>query len=351
MHQPYYEDLVTREHILPWVRLHALKDYWGMVAMLDEFPEVKTTFNLVPSLLVQLEAFAQDKAHDRYLELGLKPAHALMPDDVPVHSPELLSCAAAAHDRHISTIRGTVVAAGMGHERQRNRRRRPAVRYRRPARSADLAEAGLGGPGLSRARPARPGAGREGRHFSEEDKQDLRAIELELLNAVIPAYRRAIEAGNVEVSTSPFYHPILPLLCDTDIYKRTHPLARSPRQRFTRPDDALAQLEQAADYHERLFGRRPAGVWPSEGSVSDAVVPLIARAGFKWMATDEMILANTLATILDVTVEAWSNRPTACTVLPRFSRRRRGGVRVPRPRVVGPDRICVCGLAGSRRGR
>ena len=82
MHQPYYEDLVTREHILPWVRLHALKDYFGMVALLREFPSVRMTFNLVPSLLVQLEAFAADEAQDRYLELGLKPAHALMPEDV-----------------------------------------------------------------------------------------------------------------------------------------------------------------------------------------------------------------------------------------------------------------------------
>src|SRR2546428_13021315 len=73
-HQPYYEDLVTREHILPWVRLHALKDYYGMVALLREFPNVRMTFNLVPSLLVQLEAFAADRALDRYLELGLKPA-------------------------------------------------------------------------------------------------------------------------------------------------------------------------------------------------------------------------------------------------------------------------------------
>ena len=65
MHQPFYEDLVTREHILPWVRLHALKDYYGMVALLREFPGVRMTFNLVPSLLVQLEAFAEDRARDR----------------------------------------------------------------------------------------------------------------------------------------------------------------------------------------------------------------------------------------------------------------------------------------------
>ena len=81
MHQPYYEDLVTREHILPWVRLHGLKDYFGMVALLREFPAVRMTFNLVPSLLVQLEAFAANRARDRYLDLGLKPAAELTEED------------------------------------------------------------------------------------------------------------------------------------------------------------------------------------------------------------------------------------------------------------------------------
>src|SRR6266851_5224754 len=82
MHQPFYEDLVTREHVLPWVRLHALKDYYGMVALLREFPDVRVTFNLVPSLLVQLEAFAADRARDRHLDVGLKPAEALDDRDV-----------------------------------------------------------------------------------------------------------------------------------------------------------------------------------------------------------------------------------------------------------------------------
>ncbi|HEY7042986.1 MAG TPA: hypothetical protein VH419_04890, partial [Nocardioidaceae bacterium] len=82
MHQPYYEDLVTREHFLPWVRLHALKDYYGMAALLREFPGVRVTFDLVPSLLVQLEAFAENRARDRYLELSLKPAEELSEPDV-----------------------------------------------------------------------------------------------------------------------------------------------------------------------------------------------------------------------------------------------------------------------------
>src|SRR6185295_12727252 len=82
MHQPYYEDLVTREHILPWVRLHALKDYYGMVALLREFPDVRMTFNVVPSLLIQLEAFAAGQAQDRYLDLTLKAAADLDEGDV-----------------------------------------------------------------------------------------------------------------------------------------------------------------------------------------------------------------------------------------------------------------------------
>ena len=296
MHQPFYEDLVTREHILPWVRLHALKDYWGMVALLEEFPTVHVTFNLVPSLLVQLEAFANDKAHDRYLELGLKPAHALMPDDVRFilrnffHAQRQRMIEVFPRYAELLALRGwgtndseiDAAARRFGIDELRDLQVWQKLAWMDPA--------------YQERDPRILGLIRKGRHFSEDDKQKLREVELEVLNAVIPTYRRAVATGNVEVSTSPFYHPILPLLCDTDIFKRTHPASPSPRQRFMRPDDALAQLEQAAAYHERLFGRRPTGVWPSEGSVSDAVVPLISQAGFRWMATDEMILANTLGT-------------------------------------------------------
>ena len=81
MHQPFYQDMATGEHILPWVRLHGLKDYFGMVALVRDFPSIRMTFNLVPSLLVQLEAFAANRARDRYLDVGLKPAAELTVDD------------------------------------------------------------------------------------------------------------------------------------------------------------------------------------------------------------------------------------------------------------------------------
>ena len=112
---------------------------------------------------------------------------------------------------------------------------------------------------------------------------------------VIPEYRDAAARGQIELSTSPFYHPILPLLCDTDIYLRTHPdVAGMPRQPFRHPEDAAEQLH-ARGRVSRAAVRPPARrAWPSEGSVSDAMVPLVAAAGLPWMATDELILARTL---------------------------------------------------------
>ena len=294
MHQPFYQDLATGEHILPWVRLHGIKDYWGMVALLREFPNVKMTFNLVPSLLVQLEAFAKDEARDRHLDLGLKRADALTEEErafcvehfFHAHPPRMID----PYPRYAELLE----------KRGRNGR---VLSPRTQAAQFSVGELRdlqvwhklawldpfyLEGDGRVRALL------QKGRRFSEDDKVALRAIELELLGKVIPEYREASARGQVELSTSPFYHPILPLLCDTDVYLRTHPASRMPRERFRHPEDAAEQLARAAALHEQLFGARPSGVWPSEGSVSDDMVPLVAGAGFRWMATDEEILARSL---------------------------------------------------------
>src|SRR3954453_19755914 len=80
-HQPFYKDLVTGEYRLPWVRLHALKDYYGMVKLLDEFPDVHQTFNLVPSLLWQIQEYVAGTARDPFLTIASKPAAELTPQD------------------------------------------------------------------------------------------------------------------------------------------------------------------------------------------------------------------------------------------------------------------------------
>ena len=286
MHQPYYEDLATGEHILPWVRLHAIKDYWGMVAMLEEFPAIRATFNLVPSLVRQVQAFAEDRARDRHLALGLKPAAELTPEEAR-----------------------WMVANGF--HAPYNRMIGPYPRYaqlhaarleRRPFGEDDLRDLQVWhklawmDPDLLIGDARLASLIKKDRGFTEGDKTLLRQIELELLSRVVPAYRAASARGQVELSTSPFYHPILPLLCDSDAHQHAHPGAPRPRQRFQRPADARLQIDRAIAFHEATFGSRPSGMWPSEGSVSDEAVALIADAGLAWIATDEDILSRSLRT-------------------------------------------------------
>jgi alpha-amylase/alpha-mannosidase (GH57 family) len=293
MHQPYYEDLVTHEHILPWVRLHALKDYYGMVALLREFPDVRMTFNVVPSLLAQLEAFAENRARDRSLDLSLKAADSLDCNEVTFILQNFFHAQRQrmidVHPRYaeLLALRGPLSEA------------RELAEAARRFTSDDLRDLQVWhklawiDPSYQDHDPRIRGLIRRGRGFSEDDKAVLRTVELEILNKVIPEYREASARGQIEISTSPFYHPILPLLCDSDVYRHTHPDSPMPRQRFQHPEDASEQLLRAVTQHQQLFGSRPVGLWPSEGSVSDAVVPLAAAAGFEWLATDELILAKT----------------------------------------------------------
>ena len=134
--------------------------------------------------------------------------------------------------------------------------------------------------------------------YAEDDKAMLRTIELELLSRVVPEYRDAAARGQVELATSPFYHPILPLLCDSDAHLQAHPDAARPRLRFARPEDARLQIDRAIAFHEAAFGRRPIGMWPSEGAVSDQALQLIADAGLSWVATDEDILSRSLGQVM-----------------------------------------------------
>ncbi|HWI19109.1 MAG TPA: glycoside hydrolase family 57 protein, partial [Vicinamibacterales bacterium] len=284
MHQPYYEDLATGEHILPWVRLHAIKDYWGMVAMLEEFPRIRVTFNLVPSLVRQVQAYAEGTARDKHLDVGLKPAADLTSDE------SRWMVANGFHAPYGRMI-GPYPRYAQLHARRLERRPFDVDELRDLQVWHKLAWMD---PDLLASDARLSGLIAKDRGFSEDDKRVLREIELELLARVLPAYRAAGARGQVELSTSPFYHPILPLLCDSDAHQRAHPGAARPRHHVRRPEDARLQIARAIDFHEAVFGQRPGGMWPSEGSVSDEAVSLMGAAGLTWIATDEDILSRSL---------------------------------------------------------
>src|SRR6202049_925254 len=290
MHQPQYRDPATRRYILPWTRLHALKDYWGMVRVLKNFPAVHATFNVVPSLAAQLEEFARGKFEEPWFLLAFSPAEKLTDED----KTELLLRGFQANLDHLigrwPRYRELFDRAHSGDTALTMRTLAP-----RDWRDLQLLSQLAWMDEEYFATDAQVSAlSKKGSDFTEADKQALRAKQLELLARVLPEYRRARDAGQIEVSTTPFYHPILPLLCDTDVARQANPGTPLPSPAFRHPEDAREQLVRARAYHERLFGAPPVGLWPSEGSVSNEALSIAAELGFPWFASDEGVLGRTL---------------------------------------------------------
>ncbi|MBM3775699.1 MAG: glycoside hydrolase [Acidobacteria bacterium] len=295
MHQPFYKDLVSGEYQLPWTRLHALKDYYGMVKLLDNFPRVRQTFNLVPSLVVQVRDYASGAARDPYLDAALKPAESLDP----------------AERRFLLQHSFYAYPPRMIHRFPRYRELHEAWEAQRTTAGAErffaahdirdlqvLSQlAWFEEEFLERDPKARELAAK-GRGFSLADQELVGRKQREIIGLVIPAYERAAARGQIEISTTPFYHPILPLLCDSDIARVSSPGISLPR-RFRYPQDARLQLSMARDFIARTFGAAPRGFWPSEGSVSDEVFHIAAELGFEWAAGDSGVLARTLSQTAD----------------------------------------------------
>jgi alpha-amylase/alpha-mannosidase (GH57 family) len=297
MHQPFYKDLVSGEYKLPWTRLHALKDYRGMVRILEEFPLVHQTFNLVPSMMVQVEEYASGQASDPFLRCALKPAEELTEEERHFILRYFFQ---ANPSRMIYRYPryGELFEAWQAAEKNIKRARLifGTQAYRDLQVLSQLAwfdEDSL------RDDPDVHDLARKGRDYTLEDQALLGRKQTEFLATVLPAYQKLAGRGQIEISTTPFYHPILPLLCDSDIADAAHPHVPLP-SRYRHPQDARLQLERSRDYIREKFGLPPAGLWPSEGSVSDEVLALAADLGFRWTATDNGVLARTLGRAIDV---------------------------------------------------
>ena len=289
-HQPFYKDLVTGEYRLPWVRLHALKDYYGMVKMLDEFPNVHQNFNLVPSLMVQIQDYVSGTAQDPFLAVAAKPAKDLSLEERRFALQYLFQA-------NPQNVIGRYPRYRELWERFREHGDHPdrAERYFATQDFTDLQVlsqiAWFDEFFLEEKDIAALVA--KGRHYSLDDQKMVIARERELLGKVLPEHATAAQRGSIEISATPFYHPILPLVCDTSAGAVSSPGLPLPQNRFRHPEDAREQLVRALDLHEKVFGLRPKGIWPSEGSVSEQVLAIAASIGVQWMATDEGILGRT----------------------------------------------------------
>ena len=280
MHQPLYKDYLTGKYHLPWVRLHATYSYLDMISILDRFPDIKATFNLTPSLIWQLLDISENKdVDDIFLKLTEKDADDLTVEDKCFILKNFFSC----------DLKKAIF---------------PIPKYKELflKRGDDLSEAALKskirdfktedfrdlqvlfnlvwcGFTLREKDHLVKGLFHKGKKFTEDEKRSLIKKQQEAVSSIIPSYKKLQDKGQIEISTSPFYHPILPLLCKDKSGKG-----------YDFREDAKIQVTRAIELYEKVFGRKPKGFWPPEGSVSQRIIPLLADEGIEWIATDEGIV-------------------------------------------------------------
>ena len=279
---------------MPWVRLHVTKGYLDMIWTVEQVAGFRCTFNITPVLIQQIEQLTDGRVRDLWHELAATPADALTLEQ---------QCAVLEHffkanPQHM--IRPYSRYWELLHKRGL---RPPSTGYARVAGNftpddyRDL-QAWFNltwfGYAATRLYPEIADLKRKGRNFTEDDKQTIFTAQQAILKTVLGYYRALAERGQIEITTTPFYHPILPLVYDTEFARRCQPGAQLPPQ-YSHPEDVRAQLILARELHTKTFGAPPRGLWPSEGSVCPELIPILQELGFEWFATDEEILWRSLA--------------------------------------------------------
>lgn len=287
-HQPRYpldaNGVVTR----PWVRVHATKDYYDMASMLRDYPGVKATFNLTPILLLQLEELANG-TKDIYWTTAEIPADSLSDTDKRFimerffdTNPRIVARFPRYQELADKRADAGGPAAPIGTF--------TADEYRDLQVLFNL---GWTDPDFLEVEPLASLVARSG-DYAEDDKVTLFAEHLAIIQAVMPLHTEMWNSGQIEVTTTPLAHPILPLLADSNLATIGDPAALLPDNRFQEIPDADQHVIRGLDTAERLLGRRPVGMWPGEGAVAQLVMSLFAKNDVEWVATGEDVLAPTL---------------------------------------------------------
>jgi alpha-amylase/alpha-mannosidase (GH57 family) len=290
-HQPYYKN--DDIYFLPWVRFHGTKDYYDMVRILDDYPTIKQTFNLVPSLLVQIEDYIYNHSRDKVWIISSKDPDELTDEDKSYILKNFFNC---YHERMVypyPRYAELLKLRGENYEQKNFYLIKDKFTYQDWFDLQVWYNFVWIGEYSKYDEPFKRIIAK-GKDFNQEDKNIVLNDSIQILKKIISKHKSAQEEGRIEVSISPFYHPILPLLCDIEVAKICDPNVILPSNKFKHPEDAEAQIQKSIEYYTKIFGQKPKGLWPSEGSVSEKVLDILIKYGFNWTATDELILYNTL---------------------------------------------------------
>ncbi|MCC6352380.1 MAG: alpha-amylase [Verrucomicrobiae bacterium] len=294
MHQPSYVDPSTGVALMPWVRLHAAKGYLDMIHALRDVEGARAAFNFTPVLVRQIQQLARREIRDAWHDWSRKPAADLTD---PERTGILLHFFNANWDNLIRPhprywqllqLRGQRVSRA---EIERERHRFSTQDILDLQVWFNLAWCGFTAESMF---PEIRELKLKGRGFTEDEKCAVLDAHDKILARVLEDYRGAEAAGLIETTTTPYYHPILPLVIDSDLARRCMP-ARAMPPRFRAPEDAREHVARAVRQHEETFGRRPSAMWPAEGSVAPEIIPMLQEHGIRLFFTDEGNLFRSLA--------------------------------------------------------
>ncbi len=300
MHQPDYRDIISNEYVLPWTYLHAIKDYSDMAFHLEANPTARVTFNFVPILLEQLEDYSQQFKQNAIRD----PLLALLVEDnlagishVQCHLI-VQSCFKSHHEKMLSPfphyqrlLQLYQLVEPMMVDDQ--------FHYLSGQYKADLLmwyHLAWCGESLRRNNAVVQALMTKGVLFTLEDRRQLFNVIGETISQLIPRYKALMLNKQIEISTTPYYHPILPLLLDFKSALDAMPEAPLPEhaQYNGGQSRAVTHVLSAKKSHAAHFGVVPRGMWPAEGGVSHAALSLMAEHGVEWTATGQAVLANSL---------------------------------------------------------
>lgn len=293
-HQPLYKSRLAGTYRLPWVRLHGVKDYLDLVLLLERYPKLHQTVNLVPSLILQIEDYVAGTAFDPYLEVALTPTETLRPEQKEFIIQHFFDA------NHHTLIDPHPRYAELYSQRQEKGQSWCLNHWQLEDYSDLLAWHNLAWiDPLFWDDPEIAGWLKQGRGFTLGDRQRIYSKQRDIMRRIIPQHRQMQDAGQLEVTTTPYTHPILPLLADTNAGQVAVPHMTLPEQRFQWAEDIPRHLSKAWDMYKDRFGRAPRGLWPSEQSVSPHILPYVADQGFQWLCSDEAVLGWTLQQIFE----------------------------------------------------
>ncbi len=331
-HQPLYLDPRSDRLLAPWVRTHATKDYYDMASKLEQYPDVHLTVNLTSSLLLQLQEYyvkrlgsvvdiprggiKLDKYEksgknriDPWVDLALTPTSAFSEENLialggntwnAFGTTEVMLHRFPEYKALYSTFKKGGVAA-LSEQQRREVKFWFFLAHFDPDFLSAEQRLVTGRRVEAHQYLERKSDGRYWlrRQITEEDCSRIVCEAFKIIEAVVPIHRKLMydvdtHVGQIELITTPYYHPILPLVCNSDVARTSQPTAPLP-QKYSFPSDARTHVEKSVKLYEDLFGRIPAGMWPAEGAVSSDAVGLFASAGIQWIATDERILHRSQA--------------------------------------------------------